>query len=434
MPPPSHQRPKLAVGPPKSAGYWIQPWYFSYALLGVAVAGLIPILLPLFVNQSGNPSDVGVVMAAFSLGGLTAPLWGELADRHRLHRVLLAGGLLLTGITLAALVFTGSLPGRIGLAFLQGTGFGAAGTVANLFIVENHPRAEWDERIGWLQTFYGTGQVVGLLLSAVLTGPRLARGILLAAGFNLLAFVIAWWKAPAPSPQPSLRPVLRHVPRHAECPGGSPQRLYNVTLGALRDFARAATSTFAVFLLAWTLSYAGTTVVFSQYPVLMRAAYGIGPTTSSLGFGVAAAIGLLLYAPAGGLSDHIAPLPVVQIGLGLRLLALAAMLAILVAHRLEWFSLLAFVAIVVAWSLLSVSGTGLVARISPVGEGSGMGIFNAATAVAGVIGAAVGGWAATRWGYRAALELATASSSLGLLLTFFRSRGTRTAQSMRMLT
>jgi MFS family permease len=419
---------------PKSPGYWIQPWYFSYGLQGVAVAGLIPILLPLFVNRSGSPGDVGLVMAAFSLGGLTAPIWGELADRYRLHRLLLAGGLLLTGISLAALVLAVSPAGWISLAFLQGTGFGAAGTVANLFIVENHPRSEWDERIGWLQTFYGTGQVGGLLLSAVLSGPRLAEGIILAAGFNLLAFVIAWWKAPAPSPNQSPRPVLRHVPRHAECPGGSPQRLYNLTLGALRDIAGAATSNFAVFLLAWTLSYAGTTVVFSQYPVLMRAAYGIGTTTSSLGFGIAAAIGLLLYAPAGRLSDRIAPLFVVQIGLGLRLLALSAMLVILVIHRLQWVSLIAFVAVVIAWSLLSVSSAGLVARVSPVGEGSGMGIFNAATAVAGVLGAAIGGWAAMRWGYRAALELATAASSLGVLLTFFHSRRTRIVQSMRIHT
>ncbi len=115
-----------------------------------------------------------------------------------------------------------------------------------------------------------------------------------------------------------------------------------------------------------------------------------------------------------------APRRVVQIGLVLRLLAMAALLAVIVAHRLNWSSLGAFAVIVIAWSLLSVSSTGLVARISPVGEGSGIGIFNAATAMAGVIGAAAGGWAAGRWGYRAALELAAGCSLLGLTLTFCR--------------
>lgn len=418
----------LAYGP-NSVGRWIEPWYFSYALQGAAVAGLIPILLPVFVNQSGNASDVGYVMAAFSLGGLTAPFWGELADRHRLHRVLLAAGLLLTGITLLAFAFSASLAGWLSLAFLQGSGFGAAATVANLFIVENHPKAEWDERIGWLQTFYGAGQVGGLLLSAGLTGLRLRSGLFLAAGFNLLAFVIAWWKAPAPANLPLPRPVLRHAPRHADWPIGSPQRLYHVTIGALRELTGAAASTFGVFLLAWVLSFAGTAVVFSQYPVLMHTAYGIGTTSSSLAFGAAAALGLLLYAPAGRWSDRRSPRSVVQMGLVLRLAAIAAMLAVMVVHRLEWLSLVAFAVIVIAWSLLSVSSTGLVARISPVGEGSGLGIFNAATAVAGVIGAAVGGWVAGRWGYRAALELATAGSLLGLILTFVRSRSPRLAES-----
>ena len=120
---------------------------------------------------------------------------------------------------------------------------------------------------------------------------------------------------------------------------------------------------------------------------------------------------------------------VVQIGLVLRLVAIAAMLAIMTVHRFDWVSLVAFAVIVIAWSLLSVSSTGLVARISPIGEVSGLGIFNAATAVAGVIGAAVGGWVAGRWGYRAALEFATAGSLLGLILTFARGRSPCLAES-----
>jgi len=413
----------------KSFGRYIEPWYFSYALQGAAVAGLIPILLPVFVSQSGNPSDVGYVMAAFSLGGLTAPFWGELADRYRLHRILLAGGLLLTAISLWAFAFSVSLGGWLSLAFLQGSGFGAAATVANLFIVESHPKAEWDERIGWLQTLYGAGQVCGLLLAAVLTGLRLRSGLFLAGGFNLLAFVIACWKAPAPSTSPMPRPLLRHASRHAEWPMASPQRLYHVTLGSLSKLPGAAASTFGLFLLAWMLGYAGTTVVFSQYPVLMHTAYRIGTTSSSLTFGIAAALGLLFYAPAGRWSDRIAPRSVVQVGLVLRLIAIATMLAVIVIHRFAWFSLVAFAVVVIAWSLLSVSSTGLVARISPVGEGGGLGIFNAATAVAGVVGSAVGGWIAGRWGYRAALELATAGSLLGLILTFFHSHSPRLAIS-----
>jgi uncharacterized membrane protein YeaQ/YmgE (transglycosylase-associated protein family) len=45
-----------------------------------------------------------------------------------------------------------------------------------------------------------------------------------------------------------------------------------------------------------------------------------------------------------------------------------------------------------------------------------MGLFNAATAVAGVIGSAVGGWIAGRWGYPTALGLAVLGVGFGLIL------------------
>ena len=128
----------------------IETWYSSYALLGAAAAGVIPILLPLTVLHAAGPAEVGMVMAAFSLGGLTAPVWGRLADQHRLHRPLLVGGLMALAAGAAAVPEARSLAGLLGLALLQGSGLAAASTVAILFIVEVHPEREWDARIGWL--------------------------------------------------------------------------------------------------------------------------------------------------------------------------------------------------------------------------------------------------------------------------------------------
>ncbi|HSB80927.1 MAG TPA: hypothetical protein VLM91_19260 [Candidatus Methylomirabilis sp.] len=94
--------------------------------------------------------------------------------------------------------------------------------------------------------------------------------------------------------------------------------------------------------------------------------------------------------------------------LGVRLLAFLNLLALGFTHPGggRWLALLAFLFVVLAWSLLSVSGTALTAELSPGGEGQAMGLFNATTAVAGVIGAALGGWVAGRggtllpWGWR----------------------------------
>jgi DHA1 family tetracycline resistance protein-like MFS transporter len=397
----------------QSGGRRIEGWYSAYALEGVVVAGLIPILLPVFVSRF-SLGGVGYVMAAFSLGGLLAPLWGELADKHSLHRALLTGGLLVTAGSLLALAFTGSLATWLLLAFISGSGSSAAATVANMFIVENHPKAEWDSRIGWLQSFYGAGQVAGLIMAAALIGLGKTDALIVSALLAVAAAGISVWKAPSPHPQTPFRPSLPHTARHIDWPIASPPRMYHITIAALRDIEGIAQSNFGIFLLAWVFSYGGATVVFSQYPVLMRNAFHIGTTESSVAFGAAAAIGLLLYAPAGRLTDRLAPRFVLLVGLAVRVIAIGAMFVLLLVHTLGWLAVVAFAAIVLAWSLLSVSSTVLVARISPIGEGSGIGLFNASTAVAGILGAAVGGWVAERWSYPAALIFATAIAALGL--------------------
>ena len=45
-----------------------------------------------------------------------------------------------------------------------------------------------------------------------------------------------------------------------------------------------------------------------------------------------------------------------------------------------------------------------------------MGFLNAISALAGIVGAGLGGWCATQWGYSAASVLAAVGLSLGLLL------------------
>jgi predicted MFS family arabinose efflux permease len=73
---------------------------------------------------------------------------------------------------------------------------------------------------------------------------------------------------------------------------------------------------------------------------------------------------------------------------------------------------------VLAWSLLSVGSTALVAELSHR-EGEGMGIFNAVTAAGGVAGALAGGAAAGALGYGVVPVLAVAGSVLGFLVFIF---------------
>jgi len=243
---------------------WVETWYLAYALLGVAIAGLAPILLPLTASRTGNAGDVGLVMAAFSLGGLTAPLWGGLADRYRVHRWLLVGGLLIVATGLVAFAFTQASAAWLASALLISIGSAAAATVANLFVVEAHPPSEWDERIGWLQTFYGGGQVGGLLLAGVLSQIDLRAGLLAAAGLTALAILPGLFATHTPPIPVPPKPVLLHPTRHGDWVTGSPQRLFHhLTWTALRQLRPALLSPFGIFLAVWLISFAGAAAVFS---------------------------------------------------------------------------------------------------------------------------------------------------------------------------
>jgi DHA1 family tetracycline resistance protein-like MFS transporter len=409
------------VGRLSSWRRWVEPWYLAYALLGATVAGVVPILVPLTVSRVQNASEVGLVMAAVSLGGLTAPVWGTLADHHRLHRSLLAGGLLTTALALAVFPFTTWPIVWLGLALLVGLGAAAAATVANLFVVEAHPQIEWDDRIGWLQTFYGGGQVGGLLLAGAFSQVHPRNGLLVAAGLTALAVVPGWFTTQTPAGPLIPKPILLHPARHGEWAIGSPQRVFHhLRWSALGQMG----SPFGLFLLAWLLSFAGAAAMFSLYPVLMQQLYGVSPGLSSIGFGVAAGSALALYSPAGRWSGRYGPARVLELALGVRLLAFVGLLVLGVTHPGDrgWLALLVFLFVVLTWSLLSVSGTALTAQLSPANEGQAMGLFNATTAVAGVLGAVLGGWSAGRWGYVAALGLAVLGVACGLMLASLSGR------------
>ena len=401
---------------------WVEPWYLTYALQGAVIAGLLPILIPLTISRGGNIAQVGLVMAALSLGGLTAPVWGGLADRYRVHRPLMAGGLFITAAALVGFSITIQPFFSIVLALLAGLGAACTATVANLFVVEIHPKEEWDERIGWLQTFYGVGQVGGLLLAGIFGQNALQTGLFVSAGLCGMAGVLGWLTTKTPKAPQEEKPVLLHAARSGEWAFLAPQRLFHhLDLRAIRKILPALKSKFGLFLLIWLLAIGGSGAFFSQYPIIMQNVYGITPAVSSAAFAVVAGLGLALYSPAGNWSGKFGSTRVMRIALAFR------WIAYLVLFGLGFVSLgfkvpaalvgLAFV--VGAWSVISVSGTALAAQLSKVGEGEGMGIFNATNSLAGVVGAALGGWVAGTWGYPFLTALAVAGIGLGTVLTLW---------------
>jgi MFS family permease len=399
---------------------WVEPWYLSYAILGCTMGGMFPIMIPLLaMKRFSSASHVGLIMAAFNLGGLVAPIWGSVADRYGIHRRLLSGGLAITAIALAALSFANSFPFWLGLALIQGIGVFVAMTVGNLFIVEIYPRAEWNERIGWLQTFNSGGQVSGMLLAAALSRIDLSSSLLVAAGLIALA-VLPSCLAPKVSPQTAgCRPAnLCHNRQHHWTQESSHFQFNQSNLNILRYLYSIRNTPFEYFMMAWFLCVTGVSVIYTLYPVMMQEVYGIGQEILSLAFAVAMGLSVFLYAKAGNLAHRFGPMRVLQQFLVVRLMAFISFFFLELFHLNGQVQLvlLSFSAIVLCWPFLVVSGTGLTALLSPFGEGEGMGIFCAVLATACMTGAALGGWLAAHWGYNAASGMAIVCDALGLML------------------
>jgi MFS family permease len=165
----------------------------------------------------------------------------------------------------------------------------------------------------------------------------------------------------------------------------------------------------------------GSSAFFAFYPVLMQEVFGVAVWLSSSAFALAVGLRLLLYASAGHWSEAYGPARVLRAALGMRLLAFLTILSlgcVSVQSQSSLAVMMGVPLIVLPWSMLSVSSTALTAHLSPVGEGTGIGMLNATSAIAGMLGAMVGGWLAAHWGYHAVLGLAVAGLAGSLALAW----------------
>jgi hypothetical protein len=177
---------------------WVEPWYLAYALLGASAVGIVPILLPLAVHRSRGAAHVGWVIAANNPGGLTAPLWGILADRYRLHRCLMVSGGIIAAGGIGGLSIN-PCPGRMACAGVAARhrhdrschdcqpvcgGSASAGRMGGAHQLA--PDVLW------------RGAGLGLLVAAVLAQMPLYAGLLAAAGVTALAALTAWFTCRRP--------------------------------------------------------------------------------------------------------------------------------------------------------------------------------------------------------------------------------------------
>jgi MFS family permease len=407
----------------------LEPWFTPFALVNGSAVGLTPILLPLVAARQGA-GHVGLVMGLFNLGAFAAPITGGIADALHAHRFLATLCAALSAVSLWLFAYVNS-PLQLLLALVNGAGFAGAVTIANLLIVERRPEAEWNQRLGWLETALSIGQGGALILAAWLTTLDERTGLAIAALVPAAAVPLSLMLLPRLSKKPETAdavPLFRTAARHRLRNSGhtgewgpvSPSGLPHVPgtrhpTKAIKKAIGLLHGGFGWMIAAWIPAYAGSAIVFSLYPVLFQHAFHVQPQTSSLAFAVIVFVSLPLFIAAGRASQRRGPRAVMAGGLAARVVLLA-ILAILAASGSvpSAVPLAAFGGILFAWSYLSVASPGLTGQLVPQAEGEAQGVLNAASGVAGFLGAVIGGAVASSAGYPAALALGAAATALGL--------------------
>ena len=404
---------------------WIEPWFLAYACLGVVQGGMLPMLLPL---SAGGSTHAGTIVGVMNLAGLTSPVWGHLADRRRIHRRVFLVGMLAALVALVLMPAQLGLPLKATLAAILGVGFAAANTVANMFIVEVWPREEWDARIGALQAISGAGQVVGLLLAGFI-GGRYALAFGVAAALIASAVPIAWLtlrRVQIPVPRNS---AVAHAPVGGEGWVGAPQRHFHLpTWPGLAKLLRDLEMPFARLLVVWFVAFVAISAVLTMFPLAFIRTFAESDGVPATAYAFAAAGSLAIYPLAASIALRRGARLVLRMGFAVRAAAIAILTgAFLLPIHGVTVALAGFVALVLAWPLLGVSGTALAAELACGEKGEALGLFNASSSLAGAVGAFLGGLAMEIAGYGTVCMVATLLVGLAMLCSGGGDRPAKTA-------
>ncbi len=399
---------------------YVEKWYWGFLLQGAIVLGLAPILIPVIVGSKQGPVEAGVVVAAFYLGQLASPLFGSLADKYNIYKKIYLGSYILMGLSVIGFVFAQGVGLWFLLALIIGLSAGAGNTLSAMYVVEVAPHEEWDQRIGWLQTFYGTGQALGLF-GAALFACAADYGMIFAGVLMLPGFLISRVTVPSIYTA-SFEHAHKHIPHHYSRRTRSvfaPFHRYQIiTTIAMRDFIRGIVGRFGLLLLSWFLVTLGMWLFMNLYPLLMEKSYNISAGISSTYYAVFATVGAFVYAPSGILGRRIGNALVVFVGIVMLFVSLLGLAILCYIGETEWWLLVpaAFAMIPIAWSPLIVGGTAFASELTPFSQGEGLGLFNASFALSSVIAAVLAGFIAHRWDYPTVTLVATVFAGVGMLI------------------
>lgn len=352
---------------------------FATVLVDLVAFGMVLPLLPFFASDLGaRPAMVGLIIASYSaMQFIFSPLWGRASDRFGRRPIIL---ICLLGTAASYVLF--AVADTLPLLFMSRVVAGIMGgtiVVAQAYVADSTPPERRTRALGLIGMAFGIGFIFGPAVGGFLSGWGYLLPGLVAAGFSLVAAVVALRFLPESLPaelrfRPDVRPSLVSTvaQRGRELRGtiGRPAVRNPIVAAFLGTIGFAAfTATFPLYLrdpLQLTPTSAG--VYFAYTGMVSALAHGvlIGPLAERFGERRVAAVGASL------------------VGVSLAVLGIAATPPALLA---------ALTGIGGGWGLMNPSLTGLVSKAAGAMQGGVLGTLQSAASLSRMLGPLAGGWA-----------------------------------------
>jgi len=384
-------------------------WMLSMFALGISYSAFVSLLIPPFVTEAGgDASTAGIVMAIIALGALVGPPIGSFADRYSAHRIVMVGGIAGMALSFVAYALSADSSALYALdAILMGVSVAAVSATAPVFIVGAKLDQETEARqMTTLQLMMPSGQLVGGLILAGITGWSFANRFWLGAGIVATSFVVVWFTTANVS-----RRLKQAVAQDANtAPDGGRKKigLKNVLL-----------STFGIYFAVLVFTSIANNGVNAQIANIMPNVYGIDAKTTSALISLAGLLNIVLYFPAGRWMARKGPFPPFTAGIAGRMIAGLGMGAVGLMTDNKALLGAAFMQLMYQTApFVRLTQPGLAVRFATFPAGQASGWVIAGSAIGSFVGSLLGGYLADAFGYNAVNWMAAAAGAGAALILF----------------
>ncbi len=390
-----------------------KPNFYSLALPFAIVNGVVwgigIVSLPLL---AGSTSKAGLTFAMVNLGiALGAIGWGHLTTKFRLGNLIFLG----TVLSFLAWLVIVLLDGRflVPMAFVFGMFTASIFTYASVMITNTYPKALWDKYIARMQAFMTFGTVTGLLITSVYARPVVALPFL----FLAIVAYLPFYK--------HHRRIAVHHHLHFSLlkPKQHFAELFNGYFHGhirWRHFLNFQNKALLVLYVRWIFVLLAPAPVYAMYPLLMKKAFHLSTTGSSLVYALSTAVGVGLFLWAGNIARKKSAVFTLNLGILSYALSFVLMLAGLWT-KVTPVGIFGFMLMIFSWAFIS---TGMNIRVVELADerkrGEALGLANTFQSIDNVAGGAIGGFLAASMGYPVIMYFGIFFSAIALVLHFLK--------------